>query len=75
MKWLGSKNHNHGTGRLRDDSIHEEEAEGVWMRLANKSFEKLGHKNPDQGADEAERGTVHVGSILQEQIWLTSKIS
>ena len=53
----------------------EEEAEGVWMRLASKSFEKLGHKNPNQGTDEAERGTVYDGSILQEQIGLTSIIS
>ncbi len=53
----------------------EEEAEGVWMGLASRSFEKLGHKNPSQDADEAERGTVYVGSILQEQIGLTSIIS
>ncbi len=44
----------------------DEEAEGVGMRLASKRFEKLSHKNPNQGTDGAERETVHAGSILQE---------
>ncbi len=45
------------------------------MGLASKRFEKLSHKNPNQDADGAERGTAHAGRILQEWIGLTSTMS